>query len=585
VGAGEALGWWMRAAATIGNGRAIARAIRRDGGSKTAELECFVSMRVARMREGGSDGYSIACARDAALIFYAWFELTDGVSSFFVWRHFLGKATVRKAADTEDYGLYIPHEAKHYGVSKSLSEPFDPSEGMTLQFEARHETGLTCGGAYLKYLTADESFAPEKLDGETPYTVMFGPDKCGSTNKVHVIFRHKSPVDGSIEEKHLKNPPPMPTDENVHQYTLVVNANNTYAVSIDGEEKASGSLFEDFEPPFNPPAEIDDPSDEKPEDWVDEAQIEDPSATKPEDWDEDAPAMIPDMDAVKPADWLDDEEPEIEDEEAVIPEDWDVDEDGDWEAPMVPNPACQDVSGCGEWERPEKANPDYKGKWYPPMIDNPAYKGEWKAKQIPNPKFFEDSAPLKSIGNIGAVGVEIWTMSGGLVFDNILIDKTFEDIKAFSADTFEAKAEAVKKAVEAKAEKRAAEDEKRRARESSPPIGIDLYENLANKLPVGRDKALAVLSKLTVNPVIYYLLHIVSLFAVIVGLIMRFKGDGKAAKAQQQKDAKKKKNDDASDDEDANDEEEEEEKEEQEEPAAEEKKEEKKPKRRLRRSS
>ena len=258
--------------------------------------------------------------------------------------------------------------------------------------------------------------------------------------------------------------------------------------------------------------------------------------------------MIPDMDAVKPADWLDNEEPEIEDEEAVIPEDWDVDEDGDWEAPMVPNPACQDVSGCGEWERPEKANPDYKGKWYPPMIDNPAYKGEWKAKQIPNPKFFEDSAPLKSIGNIGAVGVEIWTMSGGLVFDNILIDKTFEDIKAFSADTFEAKAEAVKKAVEAKAEKRAAEDEKRRARESSPPIGMDLYENLANKLPVGRDQALAVLSKLTVNPVIYYLLHIVSLFAVIVGLIMRFKGEGKAAKAQQQKDAKKKKNDDASDD-------------------------------------
>ena len=171
------------------------------------------------------------------------------------------------------------------------------------------------------------------------------------------------------------------------------------------------------------------------------------------------------------------------------------------------------------------------------------------------------------------------------MFDNILIDKTFEDIKAFSADTFEAKAEAVKKAVEAKAEKRAAEDEKRRARESSPPIGMDLYENLANKLPVGRDQALAVLSKLTVNPVIYYLLHIVSLFAVIVGLVMRFKGDGKAAKAQQQKDAKKKKNDDASDDEDANDEEEEEEEKEQEETAAEENKDEKKPKRRLRRSS
>jgi hypothetical protein len=33
-----------------------------------------------------------------------------------------------------------------------------------------------------------------------------------------------------------------------------------------------GSLFEDFQPPFNPPAEIDDPEDFKPADWVDEEE-------------------------------------------------------------------------------------------------------------------------------------------------------------------------------------------------------------------------------------------------------------------------------------------------------------------------
>ena len=42
-----------------------------------------------------------------------------------------------------------------------------------------------------------------------------------------------------------------------------------YEVLIDGESKKSGSIFDDFEPPFNPPAEIDDPEDTKPEDWVD----------------------------------------------------------------------------------------------------------------------------------------------------------------------------------------------------------------------------------------------------------------------------------------------------------------------------
>jgi hypothetical protein len=55
-------------------------------------------------------------------------------------------------------------------------------------------------------------------------------------------------------------------------------------VRIDGDVKSTGSLFDDFEPPFNPPAEIDDETDKKPEDWVDEENIEDADATKPDDW-------------------------------------------------------------------------------------------------------------------------------------------------------------------------------------------------------------------------------------------------------------------------------------------------------------
>ena len=47
---------------------------------------------------------------------------------------------------------------------------------------------------------------------------------------------------------------------------------------IDGEEKKSGSLFEDFSPHINPPQEIDDPEDTKPEDWVDTAKYANPSA-------------------------------------------------------------------------------------------------------------------------------------------------------------------------------------------------------------------------------------------------------------------------------------------------------------------
>ena len=85
-----------------------------------------------------------------------------------------------------------------------------------------------------------------------------------------------------------------------------------------------GNVLEDFTPAVNPPQEIDDPEDSKPEDWVDTKRIPDPDATKvmvlmifstymanmfrkPDDWDEDAPYEIPDEDAIKPEGWLDDE--------------------------------------------------------------------------------------------------------------------------------------------------------------------------------------------------------------------------------------------------------------------------------------
>ena len=97
------------------------------------------------------------------------------------------------AKHTEDAGLFVDTAARFYGVSSLLASPFDPSDGLVLQYEATLQDGLECGGAYLKFLAADDAFSPATLDGDSGYSVMFGPDKCGATNKVHVIFRHVSP--------------------------------------------------------------------------------------------------------------------------------------------------------------------------------------------------------------------------------------------------------------------------------------------------------------------------------------------------------------------------------------------------------
>jgi len=346
----------------------------------------------------------------------------------------------------------VSEKARKYAIVKELDKPVDLKEKtIVLQYEARLQEGLECGGAYLKYLRPQEAgWVPKKFDNESPYSIMFGPDRCGGTNKVHFIYKHKNPKSGEYVEHHLKYPPSVPTDKLTHVYTAVLNPKNEVRILIDGEEKKAANLLsgDDFQPGIIPPKMIPDPNDKKPADWDEKEKIPDPNAKKPDNWDEDAPMEIEDIDAVKPEGWLDDEPEEIDDPEATKPEDWDDDEDGEWEAPKIVNPKCEAAPGCGEWKRPMKSNPAYRGKWYPPLIDNPNYKGIWKPREIANPDYFELSTP--NFEPIAAVGIEIWTMQDGIMFDNILIagdEKTAESYREthwkpkFSAEKEKQKAE------------------------------------------------------------------------------------------------------------------------------------------------
>ncbi|KAI1234112.1 hypothetical protein IHE44_0003825 [Lamprotornis superbus] len=273
-------------------------------------------------------------------------------------------------------------------------------------------------------LPGDKGLVMDQFHDKTPYTIMFGPDKCGEDYKLHFIFRHKNPKTGKYEEKHAKRPDAdlktYFTDKKTHLYTLVLNPDNSFEILVDQTVVNSGNLLNDMSPPVNPPREIEDPNDQKPEDWDERPKIPDPDAVKPDDWDEDAPAKIADENAVKPEGWLDDEPEYVADPDAEKPEDWDEDMDGEWEAPQIANPKCETAPGCGTWQRPMIDNPNYKGKWKPPMIDNVNYQGIWKPRKIPNPDFFEDLEPFK-MTPFSAVGLELWSMTSDIFFDNFII--------------------------------------------------------------------------------------------------------------------------------------------------------------------
>eukprot|EP00069_Balaena_mysticetus_P020019 bmy_02682T0 len=302
-----------------------------------------------------------------------------------------------------DRGLVLKSRAKHHAISAVLAKPFIfADKPLIVQYEVNFQDGIDCGGAYIKLLADTDGLNLENFYDKTSYTIMFGPDKCGEDYKLHFIFRHKHPQTGVFEEKHAK-PPDVDlkqffTDRKTHLYTLVMNPDDTFEVLIDQIVVNKGNLLEDVVPPINPPKEIEDPKDS--------------SVVKPDGWLDNEPKFIPDPNAEKPIDWNEDM-------------------DGEWEAPQISNPACQ--IGCGEWSPPMIDNPKYKGVWRPPMIDNPNYQGIWSPRKIPNPDYFEDSHPFL-LTSFRALGLELWSMTSDIYFDNFIICSEKEVADRWAAD-------------------------------------------------------------------------------------------------------------------------------------------------------
>ncbi|XP_060647337.1 calnexin isoform X2 [Drosophila nasuta] len=345
----------------------------------------------------------------------------------------------------KDKGLVLKSKAKHAAISSRLIKQFDfkSKKPLVVQYEVTMQEGQECGGSYIKLLSAGkETDDLTTFNDKTPYTIMFGPDKCGNDVKMHFIFRHVNPINGTITEKHCNKPKnrleePF-KDKLPHLYQLVVRPDNSFEIRLDHKIINEGSLLTDFKPAVNPPAEIDDPADQKPADWDEREKIPDPSSQKPDDWNDDALPQIPDVTAVMPDGWLEDEPDMIADPTAEKPEDWDTEIDGEWEAPLVDNPACEKAPGCGKWQAPHIPNPEYKGKWRAPMIENPNYQGKWAPRKIANPDFFEDLMPFQ-MTPISAVGLELWSMSNEILFDNLIITDDVDVARDFAANSFDIK--------------------------------------------------------------------------------------------------------------------------------------------------
>jgi len=295
-----------------------------------------------------------------------------------------------------DTGIATTSDLKFYDISAKF-EPFsNEGKDLVLQYTLKFPQKIDCGGGYLKLLF--NNFEQESFGGDTDYAIMFGPDICGYDEKIHIIFNYKG--EGRLWQK--KSEPLR--DQLTHLYTLVVHPDNTFELYVDQVQKASGNLEEEWK--FLPPKEINDETQSKPADWVETESMDDPEDKKPEGFD-----------AITPL---------IGDPNANKPDDWDEDEEGEWEAPKIPNPEYK-----GEWIPKKIANPDYKGKWVHPKIENPEYASD------PN---------IYKFDNIGGIGIDVWQVKAGTIFDNILVADSLEDANAHAEKTWAASKDAEAKA-------------------------------------------------------------------------------------------------------------------------------------------
>ncbi|XP_013001959.2 calreticulin-3 isoform X3 [Cavia porcellus] len=218
---------------------------------------------------------------------------------------------------------------------------------------------MDCGGGYVKLFPAD--LDPRTLNSQSPYYIMFGPDICGfDFKKVHVILQFKNEYHANKKTIKCK------VDGFTHLYTLILRPDLTYEVKIDGQSTELGSIEHDWHL----------------------TSLRKTAAMVV------AAAADTDQGRARTAqDW----KKHFLDARANKPSDWNSELDRDWPGPMLQKPPYQDGL------KPEGINPDI---WLHEKMSSTSYLTQYD---------------LSEFENIGAIGLELWQVRSGTIFDNFLL--------------------------------------------------------------------------------------------------------------------------------------------------------------------
>ncbi|XP_004647432.1 calreticulin-3 [Octodon degus] len=257
----------------------------------------------------------------------------------------------------KDKGLQTTQNGRFYAISARFPPFSNKGRPLVLQYTVKHEQKMDCGGGYVKLFPAD--LDQQTLSTASPYYVMFGPDICGfDLMKVHVILQFKNEYHAN--KKFIK----CKVDGFTHLYTLILRPDLTYEVKIDGQSIELGSIENDWH--------------------LASLRKTEQAAT--------APGLDPGK-AGTAQDW----EKHFLDAGASKPSDWNSELDGDWPGPMLQKPPYQDGL------KPEGIDQDI-----------------WLHEKMRSTRYLTHY-DLSEFENIGAIGLELWQVRSGTIFDNFLL--------------------------------------------------------------------------------------------------------------------------------------------------------------------
>ncbi|KAF5913742.1 hypothetical protein HPG69_017518 [Diceros bicornis minor] len=197
----------------------------------------------------------------------------------------------------------------------------------------------------------------------------------------------------------------MQVDGFTHLYTLILRPDLTYEVKIDSQSIEAGSIEYDWN--LTSLKKMEKSSAES-KDW---AQAKDDTS---QDW-----------------------EKHFLDASASKPSDWNSELDGDWQAPMLQKHPYQ-VRVSSSWDAlglppppPWRPGPPYADGLKPEGID----KDVWLHQKMKNTNYLTEY-DLSEFENIGAIGLELWQVRSGTIFDNFLITDDEEYAENFGKATW-----------------------------------------------------------------------------------------------------------------------------------------------------